>query len=290
MDFRPERAEEVRERLGRLTMLKKKFGGSVESVLEHRDRITEALRTSSNVEGEVERLTVEIEEARTKCLQLAGKLSKKRLATSTMLATEVTRVLSALGMPNARFSVAVIQEEIPSENIREGDVGAVLVKEKRYRLTRAGLDRVEFFVSANVGEEPRPLVRVASGGEISRIMLALKSILARHDRLPVVIFDEIDAGVSGRIAQSVGQSLKKLAGTIQVIVITHLPQIAGLADSHFAVSKTDDGERTRTFMRKLGDEERVHEVARLLSGERITEAGLKGARELMRSPGTINRN
>ena len=142
---------------------------------------------------------------------------------------------------------------------------------------------MEFLVSANVGEEPRPLVRVASGGEISRVMLALKSILARHDRLPVVVFDEIDAGVSGRIAQAVGQSLKKLAGAIQVIVITHLPQIAGLADTHFAVSKSDDGKRTRTFMRKLGDEERVREVARLLSGEQITEAGLKGARELMRN-------
>ena len=284
MDFRPERAEEVRERLGRLSLLKKKFGGSVESILEHRKRIAGALRASSNVEEETERLAADIADVRMKCTQLADRLSKKRSAAARKLEPEVMQSLAALGMPNARFSIAVTQDEIPREEFRPEDPGAVLLKEKRHRLTKTGFDLVEFLVSANVGEDPRSLVRIASGGEISRIMLALKSILARHYRLPVVIFDEIDAGVSGRIAQAVGQSLKKLAGTIQVIVITHLPQIAGLADSHFAVSKKDDGTRTQTFMRKLGEEEKVREVARLLSGDRITEAGLKGARELMRNP------
>jgi DNA repair protein RecN (Recombination protein N) len=283
MDFRPERAEEVRERLGRLGLLKKKFGGSVETILEHRNRIAAALRSSSNVEAERERLAGEIEDTRMTCLQRAEKLSKKRGAAARKLELEIAQALSSLGMPNARFSVSIDQEETPVDALREDDTDSVVWKEKRHRLTKTGLDRVEFLVSANVGEEPRPLVRIASGGEISRIMLALKSVLARHYRLPVVIFDEIDAGVSGRIAQAVGQSLKKLAGTIQVIVITHLPQIAGLADAHFAVSKSDDGARTRTFMKRLGDEERVQEVARLLSGEHITEAGLRGARELMRN-------
>ena len=126
-----------------------------------------------------------------------------------------------------------------------------------------------------------PLVRVASGGEVSRIMLALKSILAKSDRLPVLIFDEIDVGVSGRVAQAVGRSLKNLSDFHQVIAITHLPQIAGLADTHFAVEKTERGTRTTTGMRRLSLDEQVREVARLLSGAEVTDAGLLGARELM---------
>jgi DNA repair protein RecN (Recombination protein N) len=140
---------------------------------------------------------------------------------------------------------------------------------------------VEFFISTNLGEELKPLSKVASGGEISRIMLALKSILAKSDRLPVLIFDEIDVGVSGRIAQSVGMSLKILSGFHQVVAITHLPQIAGLADVHFAVYKLDDGVRAQTSIRKLSLDERIEEVAKLMSGAEVTEAGLMGAKELM---------
>jgi len=178
--------------------------------------------------------------------------------------------------------VSIKLHEDSEENSKAADPGIVLWNDKKMLLTENGFDQAEFLVSANVGEEPRPLARIASGGEISRIMLALKSVIARHYRVPVVVFDEIDSGVSGRIAQAVGNSLKKLAGTIQVIVITHLPQIAGLADTHFGVYKNDDGNRTTTFLKKLSAEECVEEVARLLSGEKITEAGLKGARELMR--------
>jgi len=126
-----------------------------------------------------------------------------------------------------------------------------------------------------------PLAKVASGGEISRVMLALKSILAKSDRLPVLIFDEIDVGVSGRMAQSVGQSLKALSGFHQVIAITHLPQIAGLGDAHFVVTKSEREGRTATSMKRLSLEEQVEEVAKLMSGSRVTDAGLKGARELM---------
>jgi DNA repair protein RecN (Recombination protein N) len=124
-------------------------------------------------------------------------------------------------------------------------------------------------------------VKVASGGEISRIMLALKMILAKSDRLPLLVFDEIDVGVSGRIAQAVGQSMKKLSQFHQVITITHLPQIAGFADTHFVVEKMEDGKRSYTRMRKLDDEERVAEVAKLMSGAEVTERGLESARELM---------
>ncbi len=278
-----EQFEEVRERLGRLSLLKKKFGGSIESILDYRRKIAEALHSSSNVEGERERLAGEIADTRAKCAFLAERLSTKRAAVTGKIEPEVMRALESLGMSNVVFSVLITRLQAGAGEMDSESPEYVLWKEKRFRLTENGFDRVEFLVSANVGEEPRPLARIASGGEISRIMLALKSILARHYRLPVVIFDEIVSGVSGRIAQAVGNSLKKLAETIQVIVITHLPQIAGLADTHFAVYKEEDGNRTRTFLKRLGKEERVQEVARLLSGERITEAGLKGARELMRN-------
>ena len=151
-------------------------------------------------------------------------------------------------------------------------------------LTPRGYDKVEFYLSTNVGEEEKPLTRIASGGEVSRIMLALKSILAKTDRLPVLIFDEIDVGVSGRIAQAVGASLKNLAGFHQVIAITHLPQIAGFADAHFAVSKTEQNNRAVTTLQRLTLDEQVREVARLMSGAEVTEAGLAGARELMGLP------
>ena len=152
---------------------------------------------------------------------------------------------------------------------------------KNLRLNARGYDDVEFFLSTNVGEEEMPLVKIASGGEISRIMLALKSILAKSDRLPVLIFDEIDVGVSGRVAQAVGHSLKALSGYHQVITITHLPQIAGLADVHFVVTKKEKDGRTATTMKRLSLEEQVHEVAKLMSGAAVTDAGLQGARELM---------
>jgi DNA repair protein RecN (Recombination protein N) len=152
---------------------------------------------------------------------------------------------------------------------------------ENFEATAKGIDDVEFFLSTNVGEDVKPLAKVASGGEVSRVMLALKSALAQSDRVPLLIFDEIDVGVSGRIGQAVGLSLKKLSTLHQIIAITHLPQIAGLSDTHFAVEKIEDGKRTATRLRKLDVEERVREVAKLMSGEKITEAGLKSAKELM---------
>jgi DNA repair protein RecN (Recombination protein N) len=150
-----------------------------------------------------------------------------------------------------------------------------------FQSTPKGIDYVEFAVSTNVGEDVKPLVKVASGGEISRIMLALKMILAKSDRLPLLIFDEIDVGVSGRIAQAVGRGLKKLSQFHQVIAITHLPQIAGFADTHYVVEKNEVNKRSTTRMRKLDLDERIGEVAKLMSGAEVTESGRKSAKELM---------
>jgi DNA repair protein RecN (Recombination protein N) len=155
------------------------------------------------------------------------------------------------------------------------------VNGKKFKFNSSGYDDVQFFISTNLGEDLKPLAKIASGGEVSRIMLTLKSILARRDKLPLLIFDEIDTGVSGHIAQKVGQKLKELASHHQVIAITHLPQIAGLADQHFAVEKLETDKRVISRIKKLNREERIREVAKLMSGENITEASIKGAKELM---------
>jgi DNA repair protein RecN (Recombination protein N) len=276
VEYNPERLEELRQRLGRLALLKKKYGGSVESVLAHRERIGREVALAENFDAVLDRLQKELEACRTECGVLAQRLSAKRLETAKKLDRAVVGELAKLGIQHAAFVSRITQEERSGENGQYAKAG-----KKSFRLHTKGYDRVEFHVSTNRGEDVRPLAKVASGGEISRIMLALKSILAKSDRLPVLIFDEIDVGVSGRVAQAVGISLKSLSGFHQVIAITHLPQIAGLADVHFSVVKSEDGKRATTAVRKLSLEERVKEVATLMSGAEVTEAGLKSAKELM---------
>ncbi|MBT8381573.1 MAG: DNA repair protein RecN, partial [Ignavibacteria bacterium] len=152
---------------------------------------------------------------------------------------------------------------------------------KFFNTTSRGMDEVEFYISTNPGEDLKPLPKVASGGEISRVMLSLKSTLAKNDKLPLLIFDEIDVGISGRIAQKVGNALKELSKYHQIISITHLPQIAGLADSHYSIEKSKKDDRVVSSIKKLKKSEQITEVAKLLSGEKVTEASLKTARELV---------
>lgn len=225
------------------------------------------------------RLEAGLEDARTACAAVAQRLSVKRHDIGRKIDRAIVAELEKLGIKNPRFTTRITQRENAEGNGDGADY--VRVGPKNLRLNARGCDDVEFFISTNLGEEEKPLVKVASGGEISRIMLALKSILAKTDRLPVLIFDEIDVGVSGRVAQAVGLSLKSLSGFHQVIAITHLPQIAGLADEHFVVLKAEKGGRTQTTMRILALEEQVEEVAKLMSGAEVTDAGLRGARELM---------
>jgi DNA repair protein RecN (Recombination protein N) len=276
----PERLEEVRDRLGRLSLLKKKFGGSIDQVLAHRQKIIRELEAGHHYGAERDVLEQELPALRADCLRRAEKLSSHRRTSAKRLEGQMKKELAALGIPRGSIMVAIVADQAdgPEESdgwdlVRDGD--------RVLRLNDRGTDRIEFMASLNKGEDLRPLAKVASGGEISRIMLAMKGILANSDTIPVVVFDEIDVGVSGRIAQAVGLSLRKLAQSHQVIAITHLPQIAGMADRHYAVTKKELGARTTTLLRVLDEEERVREVARLLSGSTITEAALTGARELM---------
>lgn len=281
VEFNPERLENIRERLGKLTLLKRKYGGSVDAVISHREKIGLDVDLAGNFQESLAAMEKEIEEQRMECGITAGKLSSKRQEAAKKLDKAVIAELSKLGISNGNFRTMFSRNEVDASFdhgrwFAEADGG-------KARLNSNGCDEVEFFISTNKGEEPKPLTKVASGGEISRIMLALKSMLAKSDRLPVLIFDEIDVGVSGRVAQQVGMSLKALSSFHQVIAITHLPQIAALADAHYVVTKREDGGRARTTLRKLDLEERVREVAKLMSGAEVTEAGMRSAKELMKS-------
>jgi len=278
IEFAPERLEELRERLGRLSLLKKKFGGSLEAVLARREELSSELSLAENFAAVIQRLAGDVESARGDCSLLAERLSAKRHEVARRIDKGILAELSKLGIPDAKFTTRMTREDPgdpPTDDLWIQAGG------RRMTLNARGVDQVEFSISTNIGEEERPLAKVASGGEISRVMLGLKSILARSDRLPVLIFDEIDVGVSGRIAQAVGKSLKSLSSFHQVVAITHLPQIAGLADAHFVVSKSERKGRATTQMRRLTLDEQVTEVAKLMSGASVTETARAGARELM---------
>lgn len=268
--------DEMRERLGALSLLKKRYGGSVEKIIEHRTKLIEELEIVVNYDERIKKFEKELESERFAAGQVASDLSEKRKKVAKNIEREVVGALKELGINDATFRV-----DFKINKLAESAANYVLIGKEKYKFNASGVDEVEFLVSTNLGEDPKPLAKIASGGEISRIMLALKSILAKSDRLPLLIFDEIDTGVSGRIAQKVGNTLKELSKFHQIISITHLPQIAGYADTHFAVEKIKLGSRVVSSIKKLDEHERVREVAKLLSGEEITEASLKSARELI---------
>ncbi len=268
--------EEKRERLAALNLLKKKFSGSIKHIIEYRETISKEVQLADNFEEEISTLEKLIEQQRIKCGQIAHSISEKRKEASLKIKNELVEVLKELGISNGSFEVKI------SQTLIDKDLdNFILHNNKKYLPNTRGFDQVEFFISTNLGEDPKPLAKVASGGEVSRIMLALKTILAKNDKLPLLIFDEIDTGVSGRIAQKVGYAIKSLSEYHQIIAITHLPQIAGFADHHFAVEKNVFDGRVVSSIRKLKDNERIEEVAKLMSGETITEASLKGAKELI---------
>ncbi len=276
IEIDPSRLDEIRDRLGAFNLLKKKYGGTIDSVLKHREKIGVEFELAENFSDKISLLNKQIEQARIECGTAAKKISAERKIISKKIKKEVEAALKNLGINDSRFEVK-IQNEKADEKVEN----YLIADGQKYKFDSNGYDSVEFFISTNIGEDLKPLAKVASGGEISRVMLALKSILAKSDRLPILIFDEIDTGVSGRIAQKVGQVLKSLASFHQIIAITHLPQIAGLADIHFAVEKKKTGERVVSYLKELGINDRLKEVAKLMSGENISEAAINSAKELM---------
>ena len=207
--------------------------------------------------------------------QVCQTLSEKRKTEAKILADSVVKRLIYLGMPKARFQIEVEQEA--HEN------GLAVISSKKFKADATGMDKVIFWMQANPGEPLRPLARIASGGEISRIMLAIKSAMSGKDQIGTVIFDEIDTGISGRIARVVGTELRNLGQHHQLISITHLPQIASLADSHFRVEKHFVNDRTVTRVRRLSETERIEEIAALIGDGAPGEATLEAAKELLQA-------
>jgi DNA repair protein RecN (Recombination protein N) len=272
----PEYIEGLRARISSVNMLKKKYGGSIKSVIEFRNRIAEEISLAENFADKIAEINKEIQKLRLTCGSAAVKISRKRKEVSKKIEKQIVEELAYLGIQEAQFKVSIEQEE-------GNTAGYIITENKKYKAGTKGFDKVEFLIAANKGENLKPLAKSASGGEISRVMLALKSTLAKSDKFPLLIFDEIDTGVSGRIARKVGESLKNLSSFHQIIAITHLPQIAGLADHHYSVEKLIASERAVSTIKKLDYDQRIREVAKLMSGEKVTEASLQGAKELMES-------
>ncbi len=278
IELDPERLEELRERLGSLNLLKKKYGGTLNAVLEYQEKIRKEYELSVDFSERKEKLLNKINLLTGKLKETGILLSQKRKETALRLKKDVESTLKELGINEGVFVT-----EFDFEKTDKEDFFTVEIKGGKYRLLKNGLDKVEFLISTNLGEEPKPLAKVASGGEISRIMLAMKSSLAKNDKLPLLIFDEIDVGVSGRIARKVGEKLKNLSSFHQIITITHLPQIAAFADHHFKVEKKTLDGRVISRVRKLNDDEKIREIASLLSGENVTDSALISAKELLQN-------
>lgn len=271
LEFSPARLAEIENRLAEIARLKRKYGGSIESALDHLARSQERL---SNIERSDERekeLRNLMEEAQTDYIACAVRLHAARVSAAEKFDRAVESALVEVAMENARFTTEI---HAPSEFDSE---------EVRRIFTARGIDRVEFLFSANVGETVRPLARVASGGEASRMMLVLKTIAHSSDFPRTIVFDEIDTGIGGRVSEAVGLKLKKLSETNQVLCVTHQPQIARFADSHLLVRKEVAAGRTTVSIEKLDRRGRVEELARMLTGAEITETARRHAREMLKS-------
>lgn len=273
IEFNPQRLEQLRARQNELNRLRKKYNRTIPELIEYLQEIRDELNMAENFDLEIERLQERIDEQAQKLADAAVELHEKRDDVGRRLSKSIVDELGRLGIPHAQFDVRVDWLESDSGWI-EMDGGAV-------ECTEHGCDDVRFYISTNKGEAPRPLAKIASGGEISRVMLALKSTLAKQQSLPVMIFDEIDSGISGEISEKVGRTMRRLSKQCQIIAITHQPQIASQAHKHYKVQKTEREDRTVTRILPLSSREHIQEVASLMSGEDITDAALKSAEELI---------
>ncbi len=261
-DFDPSELEAINNRLDKIYDLEKKYHcDSVAGLIAARDSLRQQLSDISNSDELISELVARLEEERNICLSKASALSKKRALAARRIEKDMLDRLVTLGMPNVKFVVSVTPRE----------------------MDRSGADRVSFLFSANKSGSPQPVSQVASGGEIARVMLSLKAMISSAVKLPTIIFDEIDTGVSGKIAERMAQIMQQMGECgRQVISITHLPQIAALGATHYKVEKTETAKGTSSRMRMLGKDERIIEIAQMLSGSNITEAAVSNAKELLK--------
>ncbi|HEV8168462.1 MAG TPA: DNA repair protein RecN [Pyrinomonadaceae bacterium] len=262
LEFSPARLAEIEDRLAELSRLKRKYGGSITAALEHLARSEDRLRHIEMSDERERELNAALAVARERYLELAGKLHKERVRAAKKFEQAVEKGIAEVAIDNARFQVQV------SDDVETGG--------------QKGIDHTEFYFSANAGEDVKPLARVASGGEASRLMLVLKTV-ANGSQFPrTIVFDEIDTGIGGRVSEAVGLKLKKLSQTNQVLCVTHQPQIARFADSHLVVQKEALKGRTQVSVGRLDKAGRVEELARMLTGAEITDSARRHARELLK--------
>lgn len=261
IDSDPGRLEEIEERLDLLYRLRRKYGDSEEEMLAYLDNSKEELKQLTDYAYNREMLINRREELYQKAYNSAKEISAIRTTVSERFRADVEREMAFLEMPNVRLEIS--REEVP--------------------LNTRGIDKLEFLISTNPGEEPKPVSKIASGGELSRMMLAIKTVLSKADFVETLIFDEIDTGISGSAAGRVGKKLKQLSADCQVLCVTHQAQIAAFADNHLFISKSVHDNRTFTHVDALDEDGRVHELARIVGGEEVTDSALNHARELLRS-------
>ncbi|CAH8714507.1 DNA repair protein RecN [Paenibacillus thiaminolyticus] len=273
IEFNPERLEQIEDRLEQLNGLKRKYGATVEEMIAYGERIQAEADKIEHKDERIAALEKESEERLAKLAKRAQALSDSRRELSGKLTKRIEKQLQHLHMERTRLDVRL-------ERLQDGqgfDVNGVNV-----RFTKNGWDDAEFLISPNPGEPLRPLHKIASGGELSRIMLALKTIFAEMDRIPVLVFDEVDTGVSGRAAQAIAEKLAEVSRSGQVFAITHLPQVACMADHHYYIEKLVRDERTSTQVTELQEQGRVAELARMLGGVEVTERTLHHAQEMLK--------
>lgn len=262
VEFNPERLEWVDDRLNDLYSLQQKHRvRTVGELIELRERFRSRLDAIDSYDEQIEQVKVRLKEARKELIRQAAVLSAQRQAAAQVISDKLVAMVAPLGMPNTRFSVRVTPKKEPDAD---------------------GMDEICFLFSANKNAELQPVAQTASGGEISRLMLCIKALIAGTTALPTIIFDEVDTGVSGDIADKMGDIMQELGGKMQVFTITHLPQIAAKGNDHYFVYKEDLSDRTVTRIRKLAKDERVREIARMLSGSALTQAAIANAKVLLR--------
>lgn len=260
LDLNEENLTYLTDRINTVNRLKKKYGNSVEKIYFFKDNIQNELDRILNYDNEIKKLNDNISKKSQLLKDLSKKLREERIAIAKVLETNITRELQELNMKDIVFKV----------NFKEST-----------NISADGMDQIEFLISTNPGEDLKPLSKIISGGEMSRIMLGFKSILAEYDGIPTLIFDEIDTGISGRTAQVVGEKISKISKDHQVISISHLPQIAALADSHYLIKKSLINNKSITTINRLSYEERVMEMARILGGVNVTETTIDHAKEML---------
>lgn len=260
VDFSPQERDAVEERLDTIYRLRRKYGATVEEVLAYYDKASKELSELENADDRKDEMMEEYHQTLTKAREIAGELSKRRRQAAELLEAKIVEQLKDLDMPKVRISIQVSSQT---------------------KLNPHGMDEVRFLISTNPGEPVKPLSKIASGGELSRIMLAIKNVLTQTEDVGTLIFDEIDTGVSGRAAQKIALKLGEISRRKQTLCVTHLPQLAAMGDHHLLIKKSLSEEYTFTDVFSLNEEERVGELARMLSGDAITELSMQNAAELL---------